>query len=66
MKEEFPHIVGQEAEIYHDGKWKRGIIVSGYRFKDGIVTVKTESGETIWCGEDRRDLYRQVVQESGE
>lgn len=54
----FPHVVGQEAEIFFDGEWKMGRIVEGYRFKDGIVTIETPEGERIWCGEDRKDLYR--------
>lgn len=54
----FPHVVGQGAEIYCNGEWKRGKIVEGYRFKDGVVTIETPEGEQIWCGEDRKDLYR--------
>ena len=56
----FPHVVGQGAEIYCNGEWKRGKIVEGYRFKDGVVTIETPEGEQIWCGEDRKDLYRPV------
>lgn len=29
-----------------------------YRFKDGIVTLETPEGKRIWCGEDRKELYR--------
>lgn len=57
-EEIFPHVVGQEAEMLIDGEWKRGRVVGGYRFKDGIVTLETPEGERIWCGEDRKDLYR--------
>lgn len=57
-EEIFPHVVGQEAEMFIDGEWKRGRVVEGYRFKDGIVTLETPEGERIWCGEDRKDLYR--------
>lgn len=56
----FPHVVGQGAEFYCNGEWKRGKIVEGYRFKDGVVTIETPEGERIWCGEDRKDLYRPV------
>ena len=35
----FPYVEGQPAEIYFDGKWHRGKIIAGYRFRDGIVTV---------------------------
>lgn len=57
-EEIFPHVVGQEAEMFVNGEWKRGRVVEGYRFKDGIVTIETPEGERIWCGEDRKDLYR--------
>lgn len=56
--EKFPYATGQPAEIFHNGKWKKGKIVAGYRFQDGIVTIKTDSGETVWCGEARKELYR--------
>lgn len=58
--DKFPHVVGQGAEIYYNGEWKRGKIVEGYRFKDGVVTIETPEGKRIWCGEDRKDLYRPV------
>ena len=41
-----------------NGEWKKGKIINGYRFRDGIVTIRTDSGETVWCGEARKDLYR--------
>ena len=61
MCEKFPYIVGQPAEIFFNGEWEKGKIVEGYRFRDGIVTVKTERGEIVWCGEARKDLYRPLV-----
>ena len=30
----FPYVEGQPAEIYFDGKWHRGKIIAGYRFRD--------------------------------
>lgn len=63
MEDKFPYVIGQEAEIFDMGKWKRGKIVDGYRFRDGIVTIKTFDGETLWCSEERKDLYRPVVHE---
>lgn len=56
----FPYKEGQPAEIFHNGKWKRGVIVAGYRFRDGLVTIKTDLGERIWCGEACKELYRPV------
>lgn len=32
----FPHILGQDAEMYVDNKWVKGKIVDGYRFRDGL------------------------------
>ncbi len=60
MLDKFPYVVGQPAEIFHNGKWMQGKIVAGYRFRDGIVTIQTNTGERIWCGEARKELYRPV------
>ena len=54
----FPLIVGQPAEMFIDGKWEKGKIVAGYRFNDGVVTIETEDGRRLWCGQDRTDIYR--------
>lgn len=54
----FPLVVGQPAEMFVDGKWEKGKIVAGYRFNDGIVTIETEDGRRLWCGQDRTDIYR--------
>lgn len=56
----FPYIVGQRAEIFHEGKWQQDCIVAGYRFRDGIVTIQTDAGQQIWCGESRKELYRKI------
>ena len=63
--DEFPHVSGQAAEIYFNGEWKKGKIVEGYRFREGIVTIETSDGDRIWCGEDRKDLYRPLKISSG-
>lgn len=54
----FPFVVGQPAEMFVNGKWEKGKIVAGYRFNDGIVTIETENGRRLWCGQDRTDIYR--------
>lgn len=54
----FPFVVGQPAEMFVDGKWEKGKIVAGYRFNDGVVTIETEDGRRLWCGQDRIDIYR--------
>ena len=58
--EKFPCVLGQPAEIFFEGEWVRGKIVDGYRFRDGIVTIETDEGKRIWCGQSRTDLYREV------
>ena len=59
----FPFVVGQPAEMFFDGKWEKGKIVAGYRFSDGVVTIETEDGRRIWCGQDRTDIYRPYQEE---
>ena len=54
----FPFVVGQPAEMFFDDKWEKGKIVAGYRFNDGVVTIETEDGRRLWCGQDRTDIYR--------
>ena len=49
----FPEIVGEDIEMFFEGEWIRGKVVEGYRFKEGIVTMETEDGKTIWCGQDK-------------
>lgn len=58
LHKRFPYVEGQRAEIFHDGKWHKGVIRAGYRFCDGIVTVETDGGRVISCGEARKELYR--------
>ena len=59
----FPFVVGQSAEMFFDGKWEKGKIVAGYRFNDGVVTIETEDGRRLWCGQDRTDIYRPYTEE---
>ena len=58
----FPWIVGELTEMFVNGQWVRGKIVEGYRFNDGIVTIEDENGKRYWCGQDRTDLYRKVIE----
>ena len=57
-KTKFPYVVGQPAAIFHEGKWNEGTIEAGYRFRDGIVTIRTKSGKKLWCGESKKELYK--------
>lgn len=59
----FPYIEGQRAEIFYNGKWNKGVIKAGYRFRDGIVTVRTDDGQEISCGEARKELYRPLEEQ---
>lgn len=54
----FQFVVGQPVEMFFNGEWVKGKIVKGYRFNDGVVTIETENGSRLWCGQDRTDIYR--------
>lgn len=56
----FPHIAGERAEILYNGEWKQGVIVDGYRFRDGRVNVQIENGEIISCSEESDYMYRKI------
>ena len=56
----FPYILGEPAEMLLNGEWVKGKICNGYRFRDGIVTIKTDDGNKVWCGVSRTDLYRPI------
>lgn len=49
---------GTELEMFVDGEWKRGVVIEGYRYQDGIVTIQSTDGIKYFCGQDRTDLYR--------
>lgn len=51
MKEPFHYTEGAEIEMFIDGEWIHGKVVNGYRFRDGLITMETEEGNRIWCGE---------------
>ena len=51
MKELFYYTEGAEIEMFIDGKWTRGKVVNGYRFRDGLITMETAEGRRVWCGE---------------
>lgn len=56
----FPYIVGEKAEILYNGEWMQGVIVDGYRFRDGRVNVRIEIGEIISCSEESDYMYRKI------
>lgn len=56
----FPHIVGERAEILYNGEWRQGVIVDGYRSRDGRVNIQIENGEIISCSEESDYMYRKI------
>lgn len=58
-REPFYYTVGAAVEIFFEGEWIRGRVTDGYRFRDGIITMITREGKTVWCQEGRTDLYRE-------
>ena len=51
MKEPFYYTEGAEIEMFIDGKWTRGKVVNGYRFRDGLITMETAEGAV--CGAEK-------------
>ncbi len=54
---------GRKRRCLYNGEWKRGRVVEGYRFKDGIVTIETPEGNGYGVGKIERIIYR--LAESG-
>lgn len=46
-------------------RWIRGQVVAGYRYQDGIITMKSDDGRTIWCGVESND-YRKPKDSIGD
>ena len=46
-------------------RWIRGKVVAGYRYQDGIITMKSDDGRTIWCGVESND-YRKPKDSIGD
>lgn len=59
-KEDIFPTEGQAIKMFVNGEWKYGKVIKGYRYKDGIVTMETDSGEHFWCGQDRTDIYKHI------
>lgn len=43
----------------------KGQVVAGYRYQDGIITMKSDDGRTIWCGVESND-YRKPKDSIGD
>ena len=64
-QEPFYYTVGTEIELFFKGEWIRGRVTDGYRFRDGIITMVTRDGKTVWCPEGRPELYREPGTKKG-
>ena len=44
-----------EMKLYEDSdkpdfEWVKGNVIEGYRYRDGIISMKSDDGRIIWCG----------------
>lgn len=42
--------IGNTIQMYIEDEWIKGNIIKGERSFDGIINMKTSSGQTYWCG----------------
>ena len=52
-----------EMKIYEDSdrpdfEWVKGNVIEGYRYRDGIVSMKSDDGRMIWCGVESGDFRK--------
>lgn len=52
-----------EMKLYEDAdspefKWVKGSVIEGYRYRDGIVSMKSDDGRIIWCGVKSSDFRK--------
>lgn len=52
-----------EMKLYEDAdstefKWVKGNVIEGYRYQDGIVSMKSDDGRIIWCGVASEDFRK--------
>ena len=72
MIEKWYDIIGSSIEMRlrdsvdpEKSRWIRGQVVAGYRYQDGIITMKSDDGRTIWCGVESND-YRKPKDSIGD
>lgn len=41
-----------------DFEWVKGNVIEGYRYRDGIVSMKSDDGRIIWCGVESGDFRK--------
>ena len=52
-----------EMKLYGDSdksdfEWVKGNVIEGYRYRDGIVSMKSDDGRIIWCGVESGDFRK--------
>lgn len=52
-----------EMKLYEDAdspefEWVKGNVIKGYRYQDGIVSMKSDDGRIIWCGVETSDFRK--------
>ena len=52
-----------EMKLYEDSdkpdfEWVKGNVIEGYRYRDGIVSMKSDDGRIIWCGVESGDFRK--------
>ena len=52
-----------EMKLYGDSdksdfEWVKGNVTEGYRYRDGIVSMKSDDGRIIWCGVESGDFRK--------
>ena len=52
-----------EMKLYGDSDksdfgWVKGNVIEGYRYRDGIVSMKSDDGRIIWCGVESGDFRK--------
>ena len=52
-----------EMKLYGDSdksdfEWVKGNVIEGYRYRDEIVSMKSDDGRIIWCGVESGDFRK--------
>ena len=52
-----------EMKLYEDAgkpdfEWVKGNVIEGYRYRDGIISMKSDDGRKIWCEVESGDFRK--------
>lgn len=52
-----------EMKLYEDAdspefEWVKGNVIKGYRYQDGVISMKSDDGRIIWCGVETSDFRK--------